>query len=257
MTGSDAVHWTWAFLDTPRADAERSWAFWSAVTGAPVTDRRGDHGEFATLAPVRGGAWVKLQAVQDGPGGVHLDLDVDDVHRWAARAERLGAVRVGAIGDTVVVLRSPGGYVHCLTTWHGAGGQDRAGLTSILDQVCLDVPRAAWDPEAAYWAELTGWALVESDEPGFVALQRPPHLPVRVLLQRLDEEVGPVRAHVDLACADRAADTVRHVAAGARVVDERRFWTVLADPVGRVYCLTDRNPLPDASERPSRGEPQV
>ncbi len=69
MTGSDAVRWTWVFLDTPGAAAERSWAFWSRVTGAPVTDRRGDHGEFATLAPVRGQAWVTLQAVLADPVG--------------------------------------------------------------------------------------------------------------------------------------------------------------------------------------------
>lgn len=257
MTGPAEVRWVWAFLDTPRADAERSWAFWSAVTGSTVHDRRGEHAEFATLAPARGAAWVKLQAVGAGTGGVHVDLDVDDVHGWAARAERLGAVRVGALGDTVVALRSPGGFVHCLTTWGGAAGQDRRGMTSILDQVCLDVPRAAWPAETIYWSSLTGWALAGSDEPGFAALHRPWHVPVRLLLQRLDEVDGPVRAHVDLACADRGSDTARHVAAGARIVAVRPFWTVLVDPVGRVYCLTDRNPQPAASERPHRGEPQA
>ena len=31
------VRWTWPFLDTPRADAGRSWAFWSEVTGWPLS----------------------------------------------------------------------------------------------------------------------------------------------------------------------------------------------------------------------------
>lgn len=243
MTGT-AVRWAWVFLDTPREDAERSWAFWSDVTGCPVVDRRGERGEFATLSPSRGAPWVKLQAVDEGPGGVHVDLDVGDVHAAASRAEALGAVRVGAIGDTVVVLRSPGGFVHCLTTWAGTSGADRSGSTSVLDQVCLDVPRSAWDAEVRYWAALTGWAARASDEPGFTSLVRPPELPVRVLLQRLEDDDGPVRGHVDLACADRAADVGRHEAAGASVVTKRHFWTVMRDPVGRVYCLTDRSPQP-------------
>lgn len=244
MTSAPEVRWAWIFLDTPVRDAERSWTFWSEVTGQDLVDRRGAHGEFATLRPSRGGAWVKLQALRAGPGRVHLDLDVDDVHAAAAHAQALGATRVGAIGETVVLLRTPGGFIHCLTTWHGATDPVREGLASVLDQVCLDVPRSRWDAEAAYWAGLTGWPLRDSDEPGFAALHRPGHIPVRVLLQRLDDEEGPVRAHVDLACADRGAEVDRHVAAGARVLEVRHFWTVLADPVGRVYCLTDRGPQP-------------
>lgn len=248
--------WVWMFLDTPRADAERSWRFWSAVTGQDVVERRGEAGEFATLAPLHGDAWVKLHAVAEGAGGVHLDLDVDDVHTAADRAESLGARRVGAIGDTVVILRSPGGFVHCLTTWRGESGQERDGLTSILDQVCLDVPRRRWEAENAYWTALTGWTWRESDEPGYASVSAGAPMPLRILLQTLGEEDGEARAHVDLACTDRRADVARHEAAGATVRAENRFWTVLEDPVGRVYCLTDRNPLPDASERPSRGEPQ-
>ena len=238
------VRWGWILLDTPRADAERSWAFWSEATRMPVVDRRGERAEFATLAAASGGSWVKLQAVEDGPGGVHLDLDVDDVHAAAAHAESLGAERVGTIDDDVVILRSPGGFVHCLTTWRGEAGAHRAGLTSVLDQVCLDVPRAAWDAEAAYWPALTGWEYADSAMPQFAFLRRPPEVQVRVLLQRLDEPDGRVRAHVDLACADRRAEVARHVAAGATVSAEHDHWTVLADPVGRPYCLTDRSPQP-------------
>ncbi len=244
MTGAPEIRWAWIFLDTPGGDAERSWAFWSAVTGQELVDRRGAHDEFATLDPAEGGAWVKLQAVAQGTGGVHLDLDVDDVHAAAGHAESLGARRLGTIGDTVVVLRSPGGFVHCLTTWQGAAGQVRQGLASILDQVCLDVPRARWAAENAYWTDLTGWTWRPSDEPGFASVSGGPHLPLRILLQTLEEEQGEVRAHVDFACTDRRADVARHVAEGARVVAERSFWTVLEDPVGRVYCLTDRSPRP-------------
>lgn len=243
-TGPGGIRWAWAFLDTPAAHAERSWRFWAEVTGSTLAPRRGAGGEFSTLLPERGGAWVKLQAVADGPGGVHVDLDVDDVHAWAARAEALGAVRTGAIGDTVVILRSPGGFTFCLTTWDGEAGQVREGLTSILDQVCLDAPRPLWQRENEFWTALTGWRWRASDEPGYASVSGPPGTPLRLLLQTLGEEDGPVRAHVDLACVDRAADTERHVAAGARVLAVNAFWTVLEDPVGRVYCLTDRPPVP-------------
>ena len=129
------------------------------------------------------------------------------------------------------------------------GVAERSGLIVevgrvVLDQVCLDVPRAAWDAEVAFWEALTGWELRDSDEPGFAYLVRPHDVAVRVLLQRVDDEHGPVRGHVDLACADRAAETARHLAAGATVVRERHFWTVMSDPTGRVYCLTDRSPQP-------------
>jgi Glyoxalase-like domain len=241
-TGSP-VRRAWVFLDTPRSDADPSWRFWAHVTGSRLAPARGDEGEFSTLLPERGEPWVKLQAVADG-GGIHLDLDVVDVHEVADVAVGLGAERVGAIGDSVVLLRSPGGFPFCLTTWRGQRGQAREGLSSILDQACLDVPRSRWEVETGFWSALTGWELRESDEPGFAFLARPPDIPLRVLFQLLGDADGPVRGHVDLACSDRAVDVARHVAAGAAVVQERSSWTVMRDPVGRVYCLTDRSPRP-------------
>ena len=236
------VRWAWLFLDTPLPDASRSWAFWSRVTGWPVSPTRGDHDEFATLLPPRGHAWLKLQAVAEGPGGIHLDLDVDDVAAAADEAEQLGAGRVGAIGDEVVILRSPGGLTFCLTTWHGDADQVRDGCTELVDQVCLDCPQDVHEAEVAFWGALTGWAWADVDEPELSVLRRPAGIPFRLLFQRLDEPTGAVRAHADLACADRDASLARHLAAGARVERVREGWTVMTDPVGRVYCLTDRSP---------------
>ena len=245
MTG---IRWLWLFLDTPRADADRAWRFWSEATGWTLSPTRGDDDEFATLLPPRGDSWLKVQAVADGPGGIHLDLDVDDVHEVARRAEALGATRVGAIGDTVVVLRSPGGLAFCVTTWRGDAEQVRDDVPDLVDQVCLDVPQDRHDAEVAFWAELTGWPRADSEEPELSFLRRPAGIPLRVLFQRLDEPTGPVRAHADVACVDRPATLARHLAAGATVVRERQQWTVLADPVGRVYCLTDRSPTRPAGQ---------
>jgi hypothetical protein len=183
-----------------------------------------------------------VQAVADGPGGIHVDLDVDDVHEAARDAERLGAGRIGRIGDEVVILRSPGGLTFCLTPWHGDCVQVRTGAAELVDQVCLDCPADVHDAEVAFWTELTGWQWADVDEPELSVLRRPAGIPFRLLVQRLGEPTGAVRAHADLACADREASLARHLAAGARVVDVRPGWTVMADPVGRLYCLTGRSP---------------
>jgi hypothetical protein len=236
------VRWLWLFLDTPRGEAPRSWGFWSQVTGWPLSPTRGDDDEFATLVPPRGDAWLKLQAVAAGPGGIHLDLDVDDVAASAVEAERLGATRIGAIGAEVVILRSPGGLAFCLTPRRGDPELVREGAVELVDQVCLDCPDDVHDTEVGFWVSLTRWPWVDVDEPELSRLSRPTGIPVRLLFQRLGEPTGPVRAHADLACADRDASLGRHLAAGARVVQVREGWTVMADPVGRVYCLTDRNP---------------
>jgi hypothetical protein len=34
----------------------------------------------------------------------------------------------------------------------------------------------------------------------------------------------------------------RHLGLGARVTARQQFWTVLADPAGREYCLVGRDP---------------
>ena len=65
---------------------------------------------------------------------------------------------------------------------------------------------------------------------------------MRVLLQRLADEQPATTAHLDLACDDRPAETSRHLGLGASLVAEHPHWTVLVDPAGLRYCLTDREP---------------
>ncbi len=66
-----------------------------------------------------------------------------------------------------------------------------------------------------------------------------------MLLQRLgDDGWDLVSAHLDLASSDRAAETKRHERLGA-VIEQVRpgpGWTVLIDPTGARYCITDRDP---------------
>ena len=231
------VPWIQVFLDTPAASLDEAVDFWAAVTGWQPSERRGEDGQFLTLLPPAGSAYVKLQAV-DRPAGVHLDLDTTDRPAAVVRARGLGATTAWTYHD-VEVMRSPGGFVFCHTLVDGDPVLVRDGST-ILDQVCLDIPGEHWDTEVAFWRDLTGRGLQEASSTGFARLLAPDQ--PRILLQRLDEPDGPVRAHPDLATADRPGDTARHLTLGAGVVAVHDFWTVLRAPAGQVYCLTDRHP---------------
>ncbi len=241
--------WATAFLDSTAAEWARTLAFWQAATASTLSPFRGPDDAFVTFVPADGDGFLRAQRVRSGPGGVHLDLHVPDVRAAADAAVRLGAREVAASDH--VVLASPGGLPFCCVdayparrpapaTWPRPGGGTHA---SLVDQLAVDVPAEHGAAERAFWAALTGWP-EQPTAPGasLFPLRRPEGLPLRLLLQRLDEPAGPVRAHLDLACSDRAAETDRHVALGARVEDVRARWTVLRDPAGRRYCLTDRDP---------------
>jgi hypothetical protein len=241
----------WVFLDLPEDGCEAAVEFWRAVTRTRVSAWRGDRGQFATLLPEQGEAWVKVQRVGD-VGGVHLDLEVDRPLQDAREvAVSLGATVLDEVPDRdgeleVVVCRSPGGFVFCLTgreSREAVPGQVRVGQPSLLDQVCLDIPGDRYAVEVAFWSELTGWGVQDVDSPEFERLASPRELPVRLLLQRLDELSGPVRGHVDLACADVRAECERHRALGGHEIGPGRGWVVMSDPNGHEYCCTGRDPL--------------
>ena len=237
------VRWTWAFLDVPGDREVPAVEFWTAVTRSTLSERRGSDGQFATFLPERGDPWLKLQVV-GGPGGTHLDLDVDDPEEALETAQAHGA-ELDATYDDVLVMHSPGGYAFCLTTWTHSGRPTRQvrEQSTLVDQVCLDIPGDRYAAEVAFWSALTGWeARPSTVREEFHHLVRPRGLPLRILLQRLDETEGRVRAHLDVACSDRSGAVREHVSLGAEVVTEEEFWSVMCDPTGRVYCLTDRDP---------------
>ena len=248
------IRWMYAFIDRPRDRFEESCAFWTAVTGTTLSAPRGERGEFVTLLPQRAGgdAYLKLQGVGGGgAGGAHLDLGVDDYETFRARAVASGAVVVDDHGGWVV-LRSPGGQLFCVMPWDGGAERPEPDVGVRLDQVAIDLAPSVFDAEVEFWAGLTGWGSYRGALPEF-HLVRPPAeagLPVRILLQRLDEE-RPTSAHLDLACADVAETTALHLRLGAEEVRRERLWTVMRDPAGGTYCLTSRDPrtgsLPSAS----------
>ncbi|AXE88554.1 VOC family protein [Streptomyces sp. Go-475] len=235
------IRWTYAFADRPREAFGAACAFWTAVTGTRLSELRGARSEFVTLLPDGADACVKAQAVASGPGGAHLDFCVEDVREFADAGARLGARVVEDLGS-LVVLRSPGGQLFCADPWRGQASRPGVVRGSRLDQVCLDVPPSAYEAEVAFWsALLAGWESRPGALPEFHVLRPPPGLPVRLLLQRLEEE-RPASAHLDLACADVGATRAWHEELGAGYVAAFSDWTVMRDPAGGTYCLTSRDP---------------
>ncbi|MFC4374635.1 VOC family protein [Nocardia halotolerans] len=243
------IRWTWAFLDRPADTFDDCVRFWAAVTDSTASPRRGEHDEFVTLRPATGPAWLKLQAVRD-EGGIHLDLDVDDIAATVSTATDLGARVVTEQAD-YTVLETPAGQTFCFTPW--AGGTEALeepapvtvatapdGTVSRLDQVCLDLSPADIAIDTEFWRALTGWTHQPARRPEFSRL-RGPDQPLHLLLQRLDR-ARPAAAHADLACSDVAAAAARHESLGAVRVADHPGWVVLRDPGNALYCITSRDP---------------
>jgi len=238
--------WATAFLDNAPEHHQESLGFWQEATGYAVSPPRGAHDEFATLLPPDGDAYLKVQRRHAGGDRIHLDLHVSDPLAAADAARVAGGTVVADRG--YVVMASPAGLVFCLVD-HPAARRPAPSVHtpgSASRVVCLsiDVPRASYERELGFWAAVTQWEQrASSVTEDFRFLVPPSQQPLWLLLQRLGaDDTGDVRAHLDWGTTDRAAETERHLGLGARVLAQHRHWTVLADPVGRVYCLTDGDP---------------
>ena len=240
--------WVTAFLDSGAAHHHESVGFWQEATGYAVSAPRGDDGEFATLVPPDGDAYLRVQRLHQGDDRIHLDLHVPDPHAAAAGVVAAGGTFV--VDRGYVVMASPGGFPFCLVPSdepasrvpaaraHGHGGRSR------VHQVVIDVPRASYERELGFWHAITRWRQrASSVTEDFRFLVPPPGQPLQLMVQRLGaDDTGGIRAHLDWATSDRAAETERHLGIGAHVLAVLPHWTVLRDPTGRVYCLTDADP---------------
>ncbi|GAA1482298.1 hypothetical protein GCM10009624_27380 [Gordonia sinesedis] len=263
------IRWLTAYLDFPAAQFGDEVTFWRAIAGSTVSPPRGDHREFATLEPFNGDPHLRVQRVESGSGGIHLDIHTDDPDAAAAEAVDLGATLVAEHDDPTtgryLVLESPGGFPFCLVGWDGQTTRSRpirwpGDTISIIDQVCLDIPEPLFDRECSFWSALTGWDTAPTSRPELVALRRNPALALGILLQRKpspDPQTeratdtdgsgsapaeSKATAHLDLATNSVDDEVARHTDWGATVVNRLPRWTVMSDPVGRRYCVTDRNP---------------
>ncbi len=244
------IRWLTIFLDFPGPVFGAEVAFWREVTGSGLSPFRGPEGEVATLLPAHGDAYLRVQRVREGNGGCHLDLHVDtgSVDEAPAHAVTLGA-RIRHRDAELVILDSPGGFTFCVVPWDaektvpGPVTLDHGG-SSRLDQLCLDIPPESYERECSFWGALSGWEVRQGSRPEFAYLERPSGMPARLLLQRR-KSVGTgdlVSGHVDFSCEDPGRLARRHVIAGAKILGTCPHWLMMADPSGREYCLTMRDP---------------
>jgi hypothetical protein len=238
------IRWLSAFLDFPADCFSNEVTFWRAIAGSTVSPAGGPDREFASLEPFNGDPHLRVQRVKEGPGGVHLDLHVDDIKPATAHAKSLGAHLVSA-ADDLVVLTSPAGFGFCLVPWNGEHERSRpirwpGDTISIIDQLSIDIPAKLYDDECDFWATLTGWPCRQGVMPEFRNLRRPKEMPLRVALQRIGSST--IGGHLDLASTHPDEEVARHEGWGARLEQHHRFWTVMSDPIGRRYCITHRNP---------------
>ncbi|MFC5731397.1 MULTISPECIES: VOC family protein [Nocardioides] len=236
--------WLHAVIDVPSHQHTVTAGFWERTLGWQVGTSWSGHPELRSFEPPAGTAYVHLQEI-DGPPRVHLDVEAEDVRTTAGRAVELGALHVGE-QDRWVTLRSPGGLPFCVVaaaerelpepvTWPD-------GHRSRMVQVCIDSPTAVHDDEVAFWRALLpgGWA--SSEAPEFAGRWHTDGSPLQLLFQRLDERYGSVRAHLDHAADDRAAEVRRLLALGADDIARGRGWHVLRDPAGLLFCVTRNSP---------------
>ncbi len=241
------IAWMTGFLDFPASRIGDGARFWQSVTGSTMSESRGSSAEFATLLPKTGDPYLRLQRIEHGSGGVHLDLHAENVDETSQRALTMGALLLEA-RPHINIFSSPAGVTFCVVRHRGERHRPPPTLwdgrsRSLVDQICVDTGPTTYLEEAAFWTGLTGWERRAGALSEFEFLVRPAHMPFRLLFQRLTEdEPGGGALHLDLACSDVGRETNRHVALGASVVRIMRYWTTLIDPAGMTYCVTARNP---------------
>jgi len=241
------IRWLTAFFDLPAEALPTSCTFWQQVTGSTLSPARGSGAELATLVPEEGDAFLSVQQVDGRGSGYHLGVHADEVDNLVSQALSLRATAADG-PSPFPVLRSPAGLTFCVVGHHGEVRRPQplawpAGHRSLVDQICVDIPPQVFDEECDFWEALTGWEHRTGSRPELHHLARPPGMPLRILLQRLDDpDVDTATAHLDLATSDVVLERQRHEAFGASVLAVFPDWTTLHDPSGLAYCITRRNP---------------
>jgi len=100
-------------IDCESGDLDAAAEFWSRALGYPrrASESAADRG-YGVLDTPPDEPHIEVQRV-DHPSRVHLDIETDDVAAEVARLEALGARRVKAVRDWVV-MEAPTGHRFCV-----------------------------------------------------------------------------------------------------------------------------------------------
>ena len=234
-----------AVIDVPPGSLATTASFWSAALGWPAGEPWPAHPELRSFEPPSGDSYVHLQQI-DGAPRVHLDLEPASHDETVSQAVASGA-RIVHASSSWTALASPGGLPFCVL--NVTSGPPPPPMTMPgghrvrLVQVCIDSPRPLLDAEVRFWSSVLGGRWVQPAAPEFAAKWHDDEgSPLQLLFQELDEDDGPVRAHLDIGTDDVRAEVARLDELGAAAVAAGRGWHVLRDPVGLPFCVTANSP---------------
>jgi hypothetical protein len=237
--------WVHAVIDVPADQHEAEAGFWASVLGWQLGAPWAGHPELRSFEPPRGASYIHLQEI-DGPPRVHLDLESQDPESTVVRAQALGAQLVHQ-HERWRTLLSPGGLPLCVLQ---AGQREPSGPTcwpdghrSRMVQVCIDSPAKVHDREVDFWRALLPSRWTGSPAREFAGKWHDDAgSPLQLLLQRLDEPTGTVRAHLDHGTDDVSAEVRRLRDLGAEEIGPGRGWHTLRDRAQLAFCVTQNSP---------------
>jgi hypothetical protein len=111
-------------IDCQSMDLEGAGRFWSAALGMPELGLEGTR--YWRLDASARDLVIEVQTV-DHPSRLHLDIETDDIRAEVARLETLGAKRIEAIKNWVV-MEAPTGQRFCIV--RGKNLETAAGVTT-------------------------------------------------------------------------------------------------------------------------------
>jgi hypothetical protein len=112
-------------IDCDTEDLDGAAQFWAAALGAPEKPRTGSADDkYVGLEMPRDEPYVEVQQVAHA-SRVHIDIESDDIPAEVARLEALGARKIDAIRDWVV-MEAPTGQRFCVVPVVSAEFESRA-----------------------------------------------------------------------------------------------------------------------------------
>jgi len=110
---------------------------------------------------------------------------------------------------------------------------------SRLSVAVIDAPDADHDRELAFWQAASGETLTPMPtEPayhgGWLRGQE-----FALLVQRLGD--GAARVHLDIRTDDLEAEVARLEGLGAQRVRREKFWWIMRDPAGLLFCVVEEH----------------
>jgi len=222
-------------------DPHRLGRFWEALLGATTLTDTED--AFETRLQVDDGPALDLcfpRVADPAPPGPRLHLDVSGGRRQDAVVERaldLGAspLDIGQGQVPWVVLADPEGNPFCVMEARPEYA-DSGPLAAL--------PLDSRDPgrDAAFWAELSGWALEETSMPAALRHRSGRGVLLELCPEGRPKTGGKNRLHLDIRLEGEDPEEVvaRVLALGGREVDHgwgELPWRVVTDPSGNELCL--------------------